>query len=672
MPEEDPTRIELLTELAELRRRAATLEREQSRSEAILQKYEQRYRSFIEKTSDGIVLTDEQGNVIEWNDGQEQITGIKQVEALGRPIWEVQFELVSESAKSEEKRGKIVKTMKACLATGQAPWLNRPVEVTFQRADGALRVVQQQPFTIQTEKGFRLASINRDVTERRRAEEGLTASQEYAQSIIDCSLDMIITVDMDRHIIEFNQAAEKTFGYRREEVVGQHVDLLYAEPDEAPDVHQTVIEQGQCVREIFNKHKSGRVFPTFLSASILRNATGQQVGVMGISRDITARKQAEETVRQRNRDLELLNRAGQTFISTHDLDQMLATVLDEVRHQLGVVACSAWLVDPKTEDLVCRQVTDPQGELVRGWRLKPGQGLAGWVTRHGESLNVADVAEDARHFKQVDRTTGLPLRSILSVPLRVKEQVIGVLQAVDAEVGRFSDSDAKVLESLAATVAIAIENARLYEQASQDAETKAMLLSEVNHRVKNNLAAIIGLLYAERYHASDGDQKTYQAIIEDLIGRVQGLAMVHDLLSASKWTPVHLSELVDRVIHASLKSSPSHNYVIVDVPPSPIKVTPKQANNLALIVNELVTNTVKYALPFQETGRITARITNLDEDIRLEYRDNGPGYPQPVLALGHHNVGMYLIQTLVRQDLHGTLNLHNDQGAVAVIQFKPE
>ncbi len=509
-------------------------------------------------------------------------------------------------------------------------------------------------------------------TKQSRAETTFREYEEYAQNIINCSLDMIITVDMDRQIIEFNQAAEKTFGYRREEVVGQHVDMLYADPEEAPAVHQAVVEQGQCVREIFNKHKSGRIFPAFLSASILRNAQGEQVGVMGISRDITIGKRAEETVRQRNRDLELLNRAGHTFISTHNLDQMLATVLDEVRHQLGVVACSAWLIDPETEDLVCRQVTDPQGELVRGWRLKPGQGLAGWVAAHRQSLNVPDVKRDERHFNQVDQKTKLPLRSILTVPLQVKEQVIGVLQAVDAEVGRFSNSDTKVLESLAATVAIAIENARLYEQARQDAETKAMLLSEVNHRVKNNLAAIIGLLYAERYRAGEGDQKTYQAIIEDLIGRVQGLATVHDLLSASNWAPLRLSDLVDRVIHASLRSSPTHSYVIVDVPPSPIKVTPKQANNLALIINELVTNTVKYALTAQETGRITVQITNQDEEILLEYRDSGPGYPEAVLKLEHHNVGMYLIQTLVRQDLHGKLNLRNDRGAVAVIQFKPD
>jgi PAS domain S-box-containing protein len=175
----------------------------------------------------------------------------------------------------------------------------------------------------------------------------------------------------------------------------------------------------------------------------------------------------EQVLRQRNRELELLGRASQAFISTLDLDQVLATVLDEVRHVLDVTACSAWLIDPGTGDLVCRQVTDPQGDIIRGWRLAPGQGLAGWVVQHSQSLNVPDARVDERHYEGVDRKTGLPLRSILTVPLRVKDQVRGVIQVVDANVGRFDATDVLLLESLASTAAIAVENARLYEEADR-------------------------------------------------------------------------------------------------------------------------------------------------------------------------------------------------------------
>ncbi len=402
--------------------------------------------------------------------------------------------------------------------------------------------------------------------------------------------------------------------------------------------------------------------------------------VQTVFRNISGHRRAQEVLQQRNRELALLNRASQVFISTLDLDQVLTTVLEEVRHLLDVVVCSVWLVDLDTNELVCRQVADPQSEGVRGWRLALGQGLAGWVARHGQSLNVPDAQADKRHFRGIQQT-GLEMRSILSIPLRVKEEVVGVLQVVDTKVNRFSTTDLTLLESLAATAAIAIENARLYEQARRDAETKSILLREVNHRVKNNLATIIGLLYAERRHAKIENRSTYQTTMKDLINRVQGLAAVHDLLSASQWSPLSLSKLTSRIIYAALQGLPYDKRMSVEVSPSPVRVTPKQANSLALVINELATNTVKYALSTGDTGQITVRITDDDEGtsppqggesiIIFEFRDDGPGYPEKVLQLERYNVGLYLIQAIVRGDLHGELMLHNDHGAVTRIRFKP-
>jgi two-component sensor histidine kinase len=402
-----------------------------------------------------------------------------------------------------------------------------------------------------------------------------------------------------------------------------------------------------------------------------------EIGRNVLSRDIAARKQNEETLRQRNRELALLNQVSQTFVSTLDLDQVLTLILEEVRRLLGVVACSIWLIDPETDDLVCRQVTDPQSDIVRGWRLPKGQGLVGWVAQHGQSLNVPDTEVEERHFKGVDAQTGLVLRSILSVPLRAKKGVIGVIQVVDEVKNRFTPADLQLMESLATTAAIAIENARLYEtaqemqkQTQQDAETKAMLLKEVNHRVKNNLAAIAGILYIEKRHAEQSsDWRTYQTLVDDLINRIEGLATVHRLLSASEWSPLPLSELAEQVIHSALQTLPPDKQVITTVSSSPVQVTPRQANNLAMVINELTTNIVKYALPERETVRITIHIEQEDETVLFEFRDDGPGFPVEVLDSERWNIGMYLIHNIVCGDLRGEMNLSNDHGAVTAIRF---
>jgi PAS domain S-box-containing protein len=634
-----------------------------------------------------------------------------------------------------------------------------------------------------------------DVTERKREQKALMAAREYARNIIESSLDVIIAVDMDRNIVEFNRAAQRTFGYRPEEVLGRHVDILYADPRQGLEIHRTTVETGQCVREIRSRRKNGQVFPGFLSASVLRDAHGELIGVMGVSRDVTERvrreealrllssaveqsregiavadleghlmyansafavahgytaeeiigqplsifhtpeqlpaveaanrqmretsefsgeiwharrdgtvfpglvhnsllrdeageavgmigtlrditdlKRTEEALRRRNRELALLNRAGQALVSTLDLDQVLATILDEVRRLLGAVATSVWLEDPATGELVCWQATGPRDEIVRGWRLAPGEGIAGWVARSGESLVVPDLRSDERHFEGVDQQTGLALRSILSVPLWVKNGVIGVIQVVDGTVDRFSTADLELMEPLSMAAAMAIENARLYEQARQDVEIKSGLLREVNHRVKNNLTAIIGLLYTARRQAEVRDRATYQVTMNDLVGRVRGLAAVHGMLSAAEWAPLQLSDLVTQVIHTALRALPHGKQVSVDVSPTSVHVTPDQAHHLALVVNELATNTVKYALQERDAAAITVRITLEDSTdapmVRCEFRDDGPGYPPEVLRMERLNVGFDLVQNIVRDNLCGELALRNDRGAVAIVRFE--
>ena len=382
------------------------------------------------------------------------------------------------------------------------------------------------------------------------------------------------------------------------------------------------------------------------------------------------RQRTQRGLEQRNRELRLFNRVSQVFISTLDLDSVLATVLEEVRRALDVLACSAWLVDAETAEVVCRQVTDPQGEIVRGWRIPFGKGFVGQVAEQGQSLNIPDAHADPQHFRGVDQQTGLDLRSILSVPLRVKERTIGVIQAVDAKVGRFTEADLGLLEALAATAAIAIENVRLYEQAHLDVETKSMLLNEVNHRVKNNLAAIIGLLYAERRHLNETEQRPYKTIMTDLINRIRGLETVHNMLSVSGWAPLPLGKLAHQIIHSVLQALPFPKRITVDIEPSTIQVSAKQANSLSLVINELTTNTIKYALQDRNEGKISIRVS-VDEDlIRFEFRDDGPGYPQDVLSLEQQNVGLYLIKNIVDNDLHGTVSLSNQTGAVTTLQFK--
>jgi len=149
----------------------------------------------------------------------------------------------------------------------------------------------------------------------RSAEEALQAAKEYVDTLINSSLDMIIAVDLDRNIMEFNAAAEHSFGYRCEEIIGRSVDLLYAEEALGQQVHNRMLHEGKFTGEVLNRRKNGEVFSSYLSASRMQNAEGKCIGFMGISRDISERKQLDQ---QRAEFLAML---------THDIKKPLGSIL---------------------------------------------------------------------------------------------------------------------------------------------------------------------------------------------------------------------------------------------------------------------------------------------------------------------------------------------------------
>ncbi len=178
--------------------------------------------------------------------------------------------------------------------------------------------------------------------------------------------------------------------------------------------------------------------------------------------------QKNEDLIRKNRKLDLISQSFLTINSSLELDRVLSTVLEAIRNLFGVVGSSIWLKDRQTGEVVCRQAAGFQRAIVKGRRLAPGEGVAGWVSSYGESVILPDARESTRHFRKVADRMHLGFRSIISVPLRVKGTVIGALQLVDKQVGRFDETHKTALETLADASATAIENARRFERADRE------------------------------------------------------------------------------------------------------------------------------------------------------------------------------------------------------------
>ncbi|HEX9933716.1 MAG TPA: PAS domain-containing protein, partial [bacterium] len=146
---------------------------ERRRMEDALRGSEEKFRSVVEQSSDGIVLTDTNGLIIEWNPAAERILGPKRSDAINRPLWDVQYLLAPESKRTPETKEKLQSMLKAFYRDRKAPWIDRISENEIQMPDGRLRIIQSIVFPIQTGSGFMVGSIIRDVTETKKNESDL-------------------------------------------------------------------------------------------------------------------------------------------------------------------------------------------------------------------------------------------------------------------------------------------------------------------------------------------------------------------------------------------------------------------------------------------------------------------------------------------------------------------
>ncbi len=146
------------------------------------------------------------------------------------------------------------------------------------------------------------------------------------------------------------------------------------------------------------------------------------------------------------------------------LDKVLQTILEQTTAALEVEAVSLALVSRDGKDLVFRAATGKHSKRVVGLRIPMGQGLAGWVAQHHEGIVVKDVQQDQRFFKDVDVSTGFKTRSAAVAPIRARNKVIGVLEALNPLASIFDNNDLPVLEGIGNLAGTAIEHAQLFEQ----------------------------------------------------------------------------------------------------------------------------------------------------------------------------------------------------------------
>jgi Nif-specific regulatory protein len=197
----------------------------------------------------------------------------------------------------------------------------------------------------------------------------------------------------------------------------------------------------------------------------------------------------------------LLLELSRAFSALIELDALLPFVMAKTNEVLGAESCALLLLDEERQELyipVGSDVDPRREELLKAIRFPAGQGIAGWVLQHAQPTLVANVTQDPRFYGGADRQTGAHTQELLCAPLRTRHGAIGVVELRNKLIGNFMDGDLAFLDALSGSIAVAIENARLYQQVRQSEtllkEEVATLQREIAHR--QEFTEIIGVSQA--------------------------------------------------------------------------------------------------------------------------------------------------------------------------------
>lgn len=169
-----------------------------------------------------------------------------------------------------------------------------------------------------------------------------------------------------------------------------------------------------------------------------------------------------------NEELSSMIEIGKALTSSLDVHEVLASIMKQVDRLIKPKAWSLLLIDEATGDLTFEIAVSPVAEHLKGVKLAMGEGIAGWVALHGKPLLISDVREDSRFSGHMDEELSFITRSIVCVPLKIKERIIGVIELINSlDELVFNDADMAILSAIADFAAIALENARNYDRINE-------------------------------------------------------------------------------------------------------------------------------------------------------------------------------------------------------------
>jgi PAS domain S-box-containing protein len=592
--------------------------------EEMLRASEEKYRSLVEVTSDCIWEVDQQGRFTYVSPKIRDMIGYAPEECLGRcPL---DFAPEGETADAREQMLVSLSAQKQFFSH----------EYTVRHRSGQLVIVEVGGVPLFGPDGrfLGMRGITRDITERKRAEEKMRFQSELRQTILDSIPIMVALLDRDGNFQFVNRYWQDKFGWTLEELK-THDDILtqiYPDPAHRKSVTDFICKAAgaETWGDFKARAKDGRFIDTSWTNVMLSDGS-----TIGIGIDMTERKKAEEKVLQSRRLLNATERISKSGGWEWDLKNGIMMWTDETYRIHGFAPGE---IRPGSQEHIERSIAcyDPEDRPVI-------RGAFNRCVEHGEPYNLEFPFTTVDGRRIWIQTTGHAVMDG-NRAIRVLGNIFDITERKEAEM------------ALQASLA-----------------EKDVLLREVHHRVKNNLASIIGLIEMQMDDAPDTAVKEAFKEIDD---RIMSIALVHErLYQSAHMDRIDIHEYLHDLSTHLLGCCGAYSLITCQVDSNHAEIAVDLAIPIGLIVNELVTNAIKYAFPKgqprggQKKCEIRISFQKDDDSFYLGVADNGVGLPPDLDWRNTSSLGLSLVSLLGEQQLKGQFRLDLAEGTRFTLTF---
>ena len=311
--------------------------------------------------------------------------------------------------------------------------------------------------------------------------------------------------------------------------------------------------------------------------------------------------------------------------STLDLDTLLKSIVGASADVTHAEAASILLYDDTSRQLYFQVSTNIDEPTMRGFVVPIEKSIAGWVVTNRKSVRIDDAHQDLRHFSDIEQTIGFNTQSMLGIPLITKNKVVGVLEVLNKKRGKFTDADESMLSVLGAQAAVAIENARLFQQSD--------LIAEFVHELRTPLASLSTATYLLLRPEMSREQRdqivnnihSETLRLNSLASSFLDLARLESGRVQFRRMRFSIADLLYECRDVMMSKAQENNIQIrIDVP-NDMPLMEADRDKIKQVILNLMSNAIKYN---RQNGSVIVTGSFTDNELVIVIQDTGIGIPE--------------------------------------------